>query len=113
MACLPAKIQNKFTVRDFIRQDNLKQQQKKFIKLGKFEIEALRKVKHIIGRTTWDRACAYQINPEAQYHFCNETLRDKFYKHTWDIEKCEKHSIFISQGSYSIKGLHFILEAMP
>jgi glycosyltransferase involved in cell wall biosynthesis len=113
MACLPAKIQNRFTVRDFIRQDNLKQQQKKFIKRGEFEIEALQKVKHIIGRTTLDRACAYQINPDAQYHFCNETLRDEFYKHTWDIEKCEKHSIFISQGSYPIKGLHFILEAMP
>jgi len=113
MACLPANVQNRFTIRDFIKQDNLKQQQSKFIKCGEFEIEALQKVKHIIGRTTWDRACTFQINPDSQYHFCNETLRDEFYKHTWDIEKCEKHSIFVSQGSYPIKGLHFMLEAMP
>lgn len=113
MACLPAKIQNRFTVRDFIRQDNLKQQQSKFIKRGAIEIEALQKVKHIIGRTTWDRACAFQINPDAKYHFCNEILRDEFYKHSWDINRCEKHSIFISQGTYPIKGLHFMLEAMP
>jgi len=113
MAGLPAKIQNRFTVRDFIRQDNLKQQQSKFIKCGIFEIEALQKIKHIIGRTTWDQACTYQINPVSKYYFCNETLRDEFYKHTWDIEKCEKHSIFVSQGSYPIKGLHFMLEAMP
>lgn len=113
MACLPPSIQNRFTFRDFLKQDNLKQQQKKFVERGKLEIEALQKVKHIIGRTTWDKACAYQINPDAQYHFCNETLRDEFYKHTWDINHCERYSIFVSQGSYPIKGLHFMLEAMP
>lgn len=113
MAGLPTRIQNRFTLRDLLKQDNLKQQQNKFVKRGAFEIEALQKVNHIIGRTTWDRACIYQINPDAQYHFCNETLRDEFYKHTWDINKCEKHAIFVSQGSYPIKGLHFMLEAMP
>lgn len=113
MACLPANVQNRFTIRDFVKQNNLRQQQNKFMKRGVFEIEALQKVKHIIGRTTWDRACTSQINPSAQYHFCNETLRDEFYKHIWDIKKCENHSIFVSQGSYPIKGLHFMLEAMP
>jgi glycosyltransferase involved in cell wall biosynthesis len=113
MACLPAKLQNKFTFRDFLKQDNLKQQQSKFKELGALEIEALRKVNHVIGRTTWDKACTNQINPNAQYHFCNETLRDEFYKHNWDINQCEKHSIFVSQASYPIKGLHFVLEAMP
>jgi len=113
MACLPTSVQNRFTVRDFLKQDNLRQQQRKFMERGKLEIEALQKVKHIIGRTTWDRACTSQINPSAQYHFCNETLRDEFYKHIWDINQCEKHSIFVSQGIYPIKGLHFMLKAMP
>ena len=113
MAGLPINVQNRFTIRDFIKQDNLRQQQNKFIKRGAFEIKALQKVKHIIGRTTWDKACSFQINPDAQYHFCNEILRDEFYKYCWDIKKCEKHSIFVSQGSYPIKGLHFMLEAMP
>lgn len=110
---LPIKVQNRFTLRDLVKQDNLKQQQSKFIKRGLLEIEALQKVKHIIGRTTWDKACTSQINPDAKYHFCNETLREEFYKHSWDINSCEKHSVFVSQGSYPIKGLHFMLEAMP
>ena len=113
MACLPANVQNRFTIRDFIKQDNLKQQQSKFIKRGAFEIEAIKKVHHIIGRTDWDKACTQQINPNIEYHFCNETLRDEFYKHQWDLNACERHSIFVSQGTYPIKGLHFILEAMP
>lgn len=113
MACIPDKVKKRFTFRDFIKQDNLKQQQKKFANRGKFEIEAIQKVKHVIGRTTWDKACTTQINPNVHYHFCNETLREEFYKHVWDINKCEKFSIFVSQASYPIKGLHFMLEAMP
>ncbi|CAA7603147.1 Glycosyl transferase, family 1 [Acididesulfobacillus acetoxydans] len=113
MTNLPSFVQNRFTFRDFLKQDNLKQQQSKFAKRGKHEIEALRKVRHVIGRTTWDKACVSQINPAAQYHFCNEILREEFYKHTWDINRCERYAIFVSQGSYPIKGLHFMLEAMP
>jgi glycosyltransferase involved in cell wall biosynthesis len=110
---MPIKIQKRFTIRDFIKQDNLIQQQGKFSKRGSLEVEALQKVNHFIGRTTWDKACTSQINPNAKYYCCNETLRDEFYKHNWDIKNCEKHSIFISQGQYPIKGLHFALEAMP
>lgn len=112
MASVPERVQRRFTFRDFIKRDNLKQQQKKFINMGKFEMKAIQRVKHVIGRTSWDRACTTQINPDVQYHFCNETLRDEFYKHTWDINQCEKFSIFVSQASYPIKGLHFMLEAM-
>jgi len=113
MLGLPVNIQNGFTLRDLVKQDNIKQQQTKFAKHGRLEIEALQKVKHIIGRTTWDKACTSQINPDAKYHFCNETLKGEFYKHCWDINRCEKHSIFVSNGSYPIKGLHFMLDAMP
>ncbi|MGG0259141.1 glycosyltransferase [Bacillus mycoides] len=113
MAYLPGKIQRRFTFRDFIKQDNLKQQQKKFEKKGKLEIAAIQKAKHIIGRTTWDKACTTQINPYVQYHFCNETLRAEFYKHTWSLDNCQECAIFVSQGSYPIKGLHFVIEAMP
>lgn len=113
LECLPTRVQSKYTFRDFVKQDNLKQQQRKFAMRGSYEIEALQKVKHIIGRTTWDRACTFQINSDAHYHFCNEILRNEFYKHTWEINKCERNSIFVSQGSYPIKGLHLMFEAMP
>jgi len=110
---IPPKFQNRFTFKEFIKQDNLEQQRRKFVARGKCEIEAIKKTKNIIGRTTWDRACTLQINKDVHYHFCNETLRNEFYEHEWSFDNCEKHSIFISQGSYPIKGLHFMLEAMP
>lgn len=110
---LPFGVQKRFTFRDFIKQDSIQQQQKKFVERGMFEIEAIKRAKHVIGRTTWDKACTSQINPDATYHFCNEILREEFYNHEWKLDQCERFSIFTSQASYPIKGIHFVLEAMP
>lgn len=75
------------------------------------ELEALRKISNVMGRTDWDRACSRQINRNLVYHFCGENLQDVFYKHLgeWTQEGCTPHTIFISQGSYPIKGLHLII----
>ncbi|WP_282938857.1 glycosyltransferase [Paenibacillus sp. RC67] len=113
MASVPSYVQNRFTFRDFLKQDNIVLQQKKFIIRGEFETKALQIVDHVIGRTSWDKVCVLQINPKLNYHTCNEILRDEFYNHIWDLNHCEKHSIFVSQGSYTIKGLHFVIKAMP
>lgn len=112
-AGLPYRIQKRLTLRDFLKRSNILQQQRKFIRRGLLEIEALKKTKHVIGRTCWDKACASQINPEAEYHFCNETLREEFYKNEWKFGQCEKYSMFMSQAAYPVKGLHYMLEAMP
>lgn len=101
------------TLRNIVRKDSVSGLKKIFVNRGKNEIEALKGTKNIIGRTTWDKACALQANSNANYFHCNETLRDEFYKNQWDLEECEKYSIFLSQGQYPIKGLHFVLEALP
>jgi glycosyltransferase involved in cell wall biosynthesis len=87
---------------------------KDFLKRGEYERELLRKVDHIIGRTSWDKAHAWAINPKAEYHYGGETLRSDFYSgRTWDYSRCTPHSIFLSQADYPIKGLHVVLNAMP
>lgn len=110
---LPKEIIRNITLRDTLRCDNIFKQKKKFLQRGEYEKEYIRSVKHVIGRTSWDKAHVRAINPDIHYHFCNETLRDEFYKHTWNYESCEKHSIFSSQAGYPIKGLHQLLKAMP
>lgn len=108
---VPYRVQRGSTFRDLVRQDNILQQQKKFTLRGKLEVEALQKVRHIIGRTRWDSACTHAVNPQAEYHFCNETLREAFYTGTWRYEGCQKHRIFASSCAYPIKGFHYLLEA--
>lgn len=81
---------------------------------SKREIALLQKVHHVIGRTSWDCAHTWEINPDAKYYFCNEILRQEFFDGSkWEYDKCSKHTIFLSQGTYPIKGLHQILKAMP
>ena len=101
------------TLRDVLR-GTLFHDRNKFKRKGSCEVELLQSVGHVIGRTGWDRAHVWAINPNAQYHFCNETLRSEFYNgETWEYEKCVPHTIFLSQATYPIKGLHVVLKAMP
>lgn len=100
------------TLRDFVKRNNIWFQKKNFELRGKNEINSIKEACHVIGRTDWDEACVKRINPDIKYHFCNETLRPAFYNHQWNFEKCEKHSIFVSQCNYPIKGFHLMLEAM-
>lgn len=106
------EIARHITFRDLIRWDNLWQAKRSFTKRGKMERELIASVSHVIGRTSWDRAHAWAIHPEITYHFCNETLRDEFYRHTWSYETCERHTIFLSQAGYPVKGLHQVLKAL-
>lgn len=110
---LPEKIVNKGTLRDKLKKDNIRAQQEKFVQRGKNEIEALSLAGNITGRTDWDKFYTNKYAPMAEYYFMNETLRSSFYEGCWSFDDCEKHSIFVSQGDYPIKGLHVLLEAMP
>ena len=101
------------TFRDIVRRDSLFNQRNRMTKRGLFEVELLKSVRHVIGRTSWDKACVWALNPNANYHSCNETLRDGFYNKQWQYDKCSPHTIFLSQGHYPLKGLHQVIKSLP
>ncbi len=113
MADLPPKVVRKVTLRDFIRKDSLKQQQKKYKKRGEHEKQVIRYVKNIAGRTDFDRTETAKINPDAKYFFLNEIMRSSYYRDRWKRSACRPYSIFLSQGDYPLKGFHYLLKAMP
>lgn len=86
-ADLPLRAIYGSTLRNLLRKDNVIGLKKLFKKRGFNETEAIKKTDNIIGRTRWDKACTSQINQDADYYFCNESLRDEFYKKKWDINK--------------------------
>ena len=107
------EVYRNITFRDLIK-GNMIDGQHDFQRRGLFEKEMIRMVNHVIGRTSWDRAHTWAINPHAKYHFCNEILRPAFYGgQKWNYRKCHKHTIFLSQAGYPVKGLHQVLKAMP
>lgn len=109
---MPDNVQRKFSISNLIR-GNLLKQKRNLYKRGQNELKTIKSVAHVIGRTTWDKACSHQINPNINYHHCNETLREIFYKKTWDIRSCKKFTIFLSQSSSPIKGIHNLFDALP
>lgn len=113
MANLPDSVIKSVTFRDWLKKDSIVQQKEKFVLRGRMEKEAIGLAGNITGRTDWDRHYAAEWNPKAVYHPMNETLRSNFYSGQWKEEECEPHTIFLSQGDYPIKGLHYMLLALP
>jgi len=80
--------------------------------VGPREAMALAKLKHIIGRTDWDRAWSCALAPNATYHRVGEILRPEFYG---DHDKSDvmPHRIFASAAfKYPLKGGHVLLQAV-
>ena len=112
-ADLPDEVWRRITFRDWVKKDDLRRQHEKYVQRGTFEIEAVQRAGHITGRTKWDKKYTMEWNPNASYHFMNETLRSNFYEGCWEEDSCQKYSVFLSQGDYPLKGLHYVLQAMP
>ena len=108
---LPRDVVKGYTIHDLIRMDNIAAQQRRFRSRGRSEKEALKKAQYVIGRTAWDKKITKRINPAVKYYECEEILRPEFYSgQVWSYEACRKHSIFMSQAYYPIKGMHIALE---
>lgn len=90
-------------------------QARKWRKAGRDEIASIQNTKYIMGRTEWDKACIHAINSGATYIHCGETLRSSFYEESsqWNYDTCKKHSIYFSQSSSQVKGLHLVLPILP
>lgn len=100
------------TLRDIIKRDLLLFQSYNFRQRGIYEKKCLELADYIIGRTSWDYANVYDITSEKKYLKCNESLRNSFYSENWDINKVTKHTIFISQAAYPLKGFHKLILVM-
>lgn len=113
-ANLPSKVIRGKTIRNILLNDSVKGLSKTFKANGELEREALRLAEHVIGRTTWDKAMVNEVNDTVNYYHCNEVLREEFYTNEkWDFDGVEEHTIFVSQASYSLKGFHYLLWALP
>lgn len=112
-ADLPEQAVHCITFRDFLKKDDILRQKAKFEARGKAEREAILLAGNVGGRTEWDKHYAMKWHPQVKYYKLCETLRSDFYEGRWSREGCEEHSLFVSQGDYPIKGLHYMLLAMP
>lgn len=100
------------TFRDLIKGGVVKGK-KNFQRNAEFEQSAISVAKYVMGRTTWDKACILQINPNVRYYKCNEILRAGFYGRRWNTNQYKKHTIFVGSGNCPLKGVHQVIQALP
>lgn len=105
-------VKRRITLRDILKRTSFEMEKKKLENRGKYEVQAFQNSYYAMGRTEWDLACVKQMNPLIHYLHGGETLRPSFYDAQWAIDKCERHSIFVSQATYPIKGFHILLSAL-
>ena len=87
----------------------------KFFRFNKrldHELISMRKATHLMGRTEWDKAQAYAINPQASYHACSRILRDTFYNTRWQLDNTKRYTLFVGNAGAPRKGVHVLLHAV-
>jgi len=100
------------TIRDVLKGSAFKGY-RKMKKQALTERKTLQSAKYVSGRTAWDKAVTWLENPDVQYYFCNENLRNAFYEKQWSWDECQRYSIFSSSSASALKGAHQLLKAMP
>ena len=70
-------------------------------------------LRHVAGRTEWDRRLASVMAPEAAYHHCDEPLRLPFHEASWNGDTAiPGRVVCITSGSYTAKGIGTLLRAI-
>lgn len=103
------RLKKAFSIRDFLKKERITDLYRDFVRRGKYESFLIENISNVIGRTSWDFSHCKAINGDIKFHTCQEPLRKSFYENKWELEKCEKNSIFLSQVNYPIKGFHIFL----
>jgi len=76
----------------------------------KIEQQYLEQANYLCGRTECDQA--YTKSGKGTYIHSGEVLRDTFYSGSWNHSSIERHTIFIGNTIYSLKGFHHLLVAV-
>lgn len=98
---------------DFYRNTFLLNAKRSFRYRAACENYVITHITDIVGRTQWDHDHVMTVNPNLHYHFMNETLRDSFYyAPIWSLDRCKKHTIFVSNSGSPLKGAHQVLKAL-
>ena len=88
--------------------------QERFYRLADAETSLLVRAKYVTGRTDFDWLAVNEVNHNARYYPCNETLRPCFYTGTlWQPRAAAAPILFLPQGNYPIKNLHTLIQALP
>lgn len=68
--------------------------------------------KFFLGRTEWDRAYLFSLNPSAIYYHSGELLREPFWQSQWRFNKFIRNRIIIANANHPRKGAEILFDAV-
>jgi glycosyltransferase involved in cell wall biosynthesis len=83
----------------------------RFCKAAQREREIVVGNRFFMGRTIWDRAHLFSINPEAKHYHVGEMLREPFWHAHWGIAQCQRHRILFINPGQPRKGVETLFKA--
>ena len=106
------EIKHTITFRDFIKRDNILQQQEKYYKQAKKEAEMLTRSIAVICENDWCEINLKAVVPSLKIYRCPLSINKVFFNYRWDINDADKFSVICTASGYTIKGLHVLLHAI-
>jgi len=79
---------------------------------GGREREIIRGNRFFLGRTGWDHAHVWSINPAAIMHRVGEVLRRPFHELRWELNRCRRHSVIFTNAASPHKGVETLVESL-
>ena len=107
-----SELKRTVTFRDFLRRDSILQQQKKYYRRTKKEMEMLTLSGRIISENNWCDANLKAIVSSLKVYHCPLSINKNFFNYRWDINKAKNFSVICTASGYTIKGLHILLQAI-
>jgi glycosyltransferase involved in cell wall biosynthesis len=84
-----------------------------FAKISRLEIQYLKNLKYVIGRTEWDHRVSRVLAPNSKYFKVGEILRTDFYKNKWiNTLRPNKIILFTTSANIIYKGFEVICESL-
>ena len=99
-------------LRELLMGAGLLAQYRQYKRGARDEVKIIRSVEGILGRTDWDRAHTWSLNPQAAYYHVGEVIRGTFREVNWRIGHCHRHRIMVTNSQMPIKGIETVLEAV-
>lgn len=69
-------------------------------------------IKHVAGRTSWDKRVTSILSPKATYYQIDRVLKESFYVNTWTEPNHSKLMVYTTSSTNTFKGLETICEAV-
>lgn len=105
-------ITRNITFRDIVRNDSIIAQKKKYYKRAVYEKEMLELAGNVISENLWCDTHCKGIAPKVTSYHCPLSINDEYLKHSWNLDKIDRHTVMCNASGYPLKGLHIILKAI-